>query len=184
MKSLQIIIAALLIATVILPVGFAISQPLNDEMTVFIFIDSRFKLWDSNEKMLDNNFTVTILSIDNETHTYRISANNEIRTGNLTNLTYIHIEYFNITDSTLALHIEIDDKPIYTVSNIKLISDITASGISQIGKPFVISLSPFDWNKKQWNIFNSVIISALISVLLAYLFVLRFRKLHGTRVLT
>lgn len=172
----RIIIALIISAVLLSNVQFAISEPV-DNNTILIFIESRFRLWDENEKMMDNNFTISFFAINQSVNnTYKITINQDIITGNFTGY---YTRQFETNDSVISIHIEINDIPLLTISNIKIVSNITAGGISQIGEPFKISLSPFDWNKKQWNIFYSVVIAAVISVIVSYLLIMRYRKING-----
>lgn len=148
-----------------------------------IFINSRFKLWDENEKMLDKNFSITIIFLNeslNNSFEYSIKIdNNNINGSNEKSVT----EYFdmNNTNIILILQIFVNNEIIFEAENIILTSGVNQNTINTGLSPYVISLNPSDWKSLERNIFISAIIGGLFSILISYRLVKRIRKSHGVK---
>lgn len=178
MNKNQLISITILIGFAGLLLGsVAIAQ--TDEPAIFIFIESRFRLWDSTEKMIDKNFTITMINLNSSMNNeYKLSINNNITYGNFTGSIQIPII---ATDSVINILIEINNKTEFMQTDIRIISGITAPGINQISQPWYIQLSPLEWGKKQWNIFFAIVLSAFICIYISYHIVMHYRNLSGTR---
>lgn len=175
MRLTQIITISLIVALLGLPFGHAIAQTINPDN--FIFIESRFRLWDENEKMIDNNFNIIIINTElNKTVYYEIQINADIMTGVFSRNITIPI-YTN--ETMIALSIRLDNHTALSVSGISIIGNVNYQQITSIQHDNLISLNPLTWSKKERNIFYSVIVAGLISVLISYLSVMRYRKLKG-----
>lgn len=157
--------------------SIAIAQ--TNEPKTFIFIESRFRLWDTTEKMIDSNFTITIINTNSTMNNeYKLSINDNISYGNFSG--YIQIP-ISVSVPTVNIMIDVNNKTEFVQLGIKVITGITPTGISQISEPWYIQISPLEWGKKQWNIFYSLILSAFICIYISYNIVIHYRKLQGVR---
>ena len=156
------------------------AQELNNAETSTFFIDSRFKLWDENEKMLDSNFNITIFylnSSSNNTAYYKIDIDNTINEGFFTNYTKLQ---FNINESIIHyLKIYINNETVLHETNIIITNQVSKSLIDYANNQWTINLSPFEWTQKERNIFLSVVIGALLCLLIAYRITVKFKKSKG-----
>lgn len=148
-----------------------------------IFIESRFKLWDLNEKMLDKDFNITILyynQSNNNSFNYKITLDENIYTGNST---YYYSQNFTIdnTDILFKMEIEINNITYLSETGILITSGITQSKIQNSGEPFTINLNPAEWSKKEWNIFFSLMFAGILGMIISYKLVKRIRKKHGVK---
>ncbi len=153
----------------------------NDEIpNTSIFIDSRFKLWDLNEKMIDGNFNITVYYFNettNNTAYYKIDIDDNISEGFFK--TSIK-KQFSINSSMIhSLKVYINNETIYHVTNIIITNQISKSLIDYANNEWTINLSPFDWGQKERNIFFAVVISALISLFIAYRITTKYKKSRG-----
>lgn len=176
MRLHQIITIALTIMVFAMPFQFAISETVD--ANTIVFIESRFRLWDANEKMLDNSFNITVIDLRNNTTIkyLEIDINGDIYYSNFTQYSITEI---STNDSMINIVIRINNETVFVESNIKIIRGVTGNTISTGQKPFVISLSPLEWNSRQWNIFFAVVISAIISIGISYIIVMRYRRIKG-----
>ena len=151
-----------------------------------IFLQSDFILWRDNEKMMDSNFTINIVYFGNNTenntenNTYLIQINNNEYQGTFNNF---YSKNFLLKNESVIfnLKISVNEEIIMEETNIILVDGIDASSI--IEKPpidYSNWLNPIEWNKKQWNIFFAIVLSAIFSSFIAYRLVKRYRKTHGT----
>lgn len=148
-----------------------------------IYIDSRMKLWDTNEKMLDKDFNITIIYINettNNSFNYYIKINNNEYSG-IANLTYF--KNFTIINTDLLTHFEIKINNITYIKETGIIitSGITQDSIRNAGTPFTLNLKPSEWSKMEWNIFFALIFSGVIGMIITYRLIKRIRKKSGVR---
>lgn len=155
-------------------------------------IETRFMLWDSQEKILDTDFTIHIYSNillndsiihsnDSILHSYRITIDNDVQEGNFT----FH-ESFNYSFSNnhriMIFKIEIDNIVLVEENEILILGGISESGIRRSTSSFTISLSPFEWNNLERNIVLSVITASLFSILMGYRGLKYIRKKAGVKI--
>ena len=162
--------------------GSIASEPITDTK---ILLTSRFILWDEEEKMIDNNFEIHILYFNytnNNTGNYEITIDNEKFEGIVINYTSIPI-YINNSDKINSIIIKVNNNTVYTVSNIYIIKGVSGKSVWKGISEFLISLNPFEWSAKEWNIFFSVVIASLISLPISLRFVKYYKKKHGVRVI-
>ncbi len=185
-KAEQGIGALLLTALIILSgagimlIPIVLAQELPDPGTI-ILVDSPFKLWNSQEKALDKNFSVVIfmpIASNNSTNNYIIRVNNNYTNGSFGN--YHRQSYLLVNVSKIeVLEVTVNNQSQLLAFNVRVMSGITQSQIDQGGKPYMISLLPTEWTRREWGIFWSIIASALICCLIAYRMVMRYRKARG-----
>lgn len=164
--------------------GFMVSgQTLHDnsDATIFIDLESNFKLWNQDEKMLNPDFNITLVyyNIDNN-HScyYEIIIDDTISNG-MMNFSQFH-NYSIIDRQNIGLmEIRINNETIFNARNIILVDGINADTISSASKPFTINLKPSEWTEKEWNIFWSLVVSSLFALAISYLSVRHYRKKHG-----
>lgn len=147
-------------------------------------IESRFILWDDYEKMIDNEFSIHLYYINqsyNNTFTYSIIINYDLYEG--INNTH-HIQNISLSNNDVIsyMEIKINNETLLKAYNIRIVSGVSSSGIKRSLSDFTISLSPFEWNAKERNIFYSVIVGALISLFLSFSIVKSYRMKYGIRI--
>lgn len=185
---IQNIFKYILVVMVITGMGigdtFFIVSALNSDIanSPSIFIDSRFKLWDSNEKMLDKNFNITIIYVNESGFYYNIIINENNYSG-MANLSYTNSFWLNETDIITLLEIQINNNTIFKENNIIITSGITQSVIDTGLSPFTINLKPSEWTQKEWNIFWSIFLGSILSFYIAFRIIKKYRKLHGVKVI-
>lgn len=140
-------------------------------------ISSRFMLWDSNEKMLDPAFMIILTSNDNNS-SYQITINNDVYSGNFS---YNEVVNFTYTEGEImaVLKVEIDGQLLIDESNIMIYSNIDSGVISTGRSKYTVSLSPFEWTKKEWSIFWAVIAASIYSVFVSLRLVKRYKRYRG-----
>jgi len=146
-----------------------------------IYFTSRFILWDENEKMIDNHFQIHIHFKNetlNDTAYYNIRIDDLIYNGTFQYYESISI---NITDKQILsmIDISINNRSIYTVYGVTVISGVTKSNIERSISEFLISLNPLEWKEKEWNIFFAVIVASILTIPIALRFVKYFRAKRG-----
>jgi len=109
-------------------------------------------------------------------NSYEININSIIYKGNFTGYITVPI---NTNETLISISVRLNNETVYVQSGIKIMGNISYHAIDQMEKPNLISMNPFEWSKKEWNIFFAIVLSAIISVLIAYLVVIRYRKIHG-----
>lgn len=144
-----------------------------------IFVQSRFILWEPNEKMIDDKFNITLISFTPYNKSYIINIDNNEYKGNFINISTTEI-FINNSKLILFLRIYVNESLIYEVSNIRVVSGISASGISQI-EPYTIDLLPFELTKLEWNLIYSGIVAFILCLPTAYFLVKYYRKRQGAR---
>ena len=176
MKSRQIITVIMIFALSGVMSSYAISGQSTPDN--FIFIQSRFMLWDTYEKMMDNNFNITLINYENSTmnNSYEIYINKDIYYGNFTGFIILP---FMRNESSISIIVKMNNDTKMIESNIRIVKGITPNAIDRIDTSPFITINPLEWGKRQWNIFFAVVFSALVSVLIAYLIVVRYRKFKG-----
>lgn len=174
---LAIIIALSGVCIMVSPVFHAQESKTSDTI---IIIDSTFKLWNINEKALDKNFTVNIWlpgASNNSINNYIIRIDNNVTNGSFNN----HFSQSFLVNVSIIKIIEItvNNKSELVATNIRVISGVTQNQIDRGSSPFTISLLPSQWNKREWRIFFSIMVSSLICSLIAYRLVIKYRKARG-----
>lgn len=160
--------------------NFVSAQANPNIATSTIFIDSRFKLWDTNEKMLDAQFNITIVyfnSSSNNSAYYKIDVDNNISEGYFKNST--KKQYFINQTMIHYLKIFINNKTVYETTNIIITNQISKSLIDYANNQWTINLSPFEWTQKERNIFSAAVIGALMCLLIAYRITTKYKKSKG-----
>lgn len=149
------------------------------------YIESRFILWDDNEKMIDNDFTIHLYYINesnNNTGFYKVIINNDIYNDTFNTYSFINI-HMNNNDIINIFKIEINNETLLDIKNIQIISGIDGHGIKRTVSQYVISLSPFEWTAKERNIFLSFIVSTIISMVMAFRLLKYYRKKNGVKII-
>lgn len=157
----------------------AISE--NPETSTHFFIESRFKLWDLNEKMIGESFVIHLLyynNSNNNTFTYYIQINNDIYNGT-DNYYYSQNIRFNNGDTISLLTIQINNETVFSVTDIKVVGGVSGAGIKRSIEAFTISLSPLLWTLKERNIAFSVLTSGIIGILLGFPLIKIYRSKNG-----
>lgn len=175
------LIGMLVLGMLVSGVPYAVGElPDNDTN---INLTSRFILWDTNEKMIDNKFSIEITNFNisnNFNFSYRITVNDNVRSGTDQ---YYHIEDYNINDTDIINNIEIivNNVSVFNAHNIVIITDFSGNRISP--KPYDYSdwINPFTWNRQKWQIFFAVITGSIISILISFRIVKRYRKYKGVK---
>lgn len=176
-----------LICAIMIIIGMGISNlflvvsAINIADSPEIFIDSRLKLWDNNEKMLDKNFNITIIYLNesnNNSFNYEININDLSYKGNST-MYYLQNITISDTDFIFKFQVIINNITYLDESGIIITSGIQSSDIINAGKPFTINLRPSEWNSKEWNIFFGLAFSGLMGLPISYKLVKRIRKKNG-----
>lgn len=150
-----------------------------------ILLTSRFILWDTNEKMIDPNFDIHILYFNytnNNTANYEIIIDNEKWDGIVINYTTVHI-YINNSDKINSIIININNNTVYTVNDIVVITGLSGNNVFRAVSEFLISLNPFEWSSKEWNIFFGVVIASLLTLPISLRFVKYYKKKFGVTVI-
>lgn len=160
---------------------FLVVSAINITDSPQIYIDSRLKLWDINEKMLDKNFNITIIYLNesnNNSFNYKITVNNLIYEGNST---LYHLQNFTITDTDIIFKFQviINNITYLDESEIIITSGVNGSDIVNAGKPFTINLKPSEWNALEWNIFFALVFAGIIGMFITYRLIKRIRKKNG-----
>lgn len=156
----------------------------NPETATTYFIESRFKLWDNSEKMLDENFNIHILyynNSNNNTYSYYIQINNDIY-RNITQYHTIIPIHLNNGQMINTFIIKVNNETILSETNIRIIGGVSGSGIKRSIEPYTISLSPLQWTNVERNIFSSVIIAGIMSIFLGFRLVKFYRSKNGIRI--
>lgn len=163
--------------------GVSAQSNFTPDSTIFI-IESRFKLWDNDEKMLDKNFSISLINLNNSKNEsyYSIQINENIETG-IFNLSVKKYYELNETDLIYSLIIIVDNKTLIDETDIILISGVNKHWITSIPEIFKIALTPSQWTHKQWNIFYAIVFSSLFSLMIGYRINKKWRKNHGVKVI-
>lgn len=153
------------------------------DSTTEIFINSSFLFFKDNEKLIDDEFNITILHYNetsNSTAIYNIQIDDLNYNGTFQFLKVIEI---NVTGRELIsfIQISLNNKIIYELNNLIIIAGLDSNNIKRSLSIFTINLSPFEWNAKEWNIVFSLIMSFLISIFIAYEIVKYYRKHSGIK---
>ena len=146
-----------------------------------IIITSRFVLWDSTEKMIDPIFTIHMFYFNitnNHTAFYVIRINENTYPGIFQVNKSIDFN-INYTDVILLIQVDINNETVLSASNIYVTDGITQGGIRRIREPFGITLTPWEWSAKEWNIFFGIFSASLLSILVGYRMVTKYRKHRG-----
>jgi len=163
--------------------GVAVAAEPGGDPTVWL--NSRFILWDNYEKMIDSNFTI-VLSLVNESrnHTgyYEIQVDNLYYNGTFQYLETFPFDLENVTSIGLML-VRVDNETLISAQNVIVRNGVTTNQIYNPGDPWLVSLNPMEWRAKEWNIFFSVVTAALVSVIIAYRLVTKYRRYSGHRVI-
>lgn len=153
----------------------------NPETATIFYIESRFKLWDNTEKMLDESFTIHLIyynNSNNNTYSYYIQINNDIYKNTTQYHTIIPIHLNNGQIINIFI-IKINNETILSESNIRIIGGVSGDGIKRSIEPYTISLSPLQWNNVERNIAFSVVFSGVLSIFLGFRLVKFYRSKNG-----
>jgi len=144
-----------------------------------IFFQSRFILWDPTEKMIDNDFNITLITYNNDTHEYLIHLDDITYTGSYVNYTTIFITYNYSQINTLK--ILLDNELIFSTSDIRVTSGVTRDRIDNFIEPYLIKFLPFELTKFEWNLIYSGVVGAILCLPTAYFTVKWYRKRKGAQ---
>lgn len=145
-----------------------------------IFINSRFILWDADEKMIDNKFNISIFYnnvTSNNTCYYKIDIDNNITEGFLNFSTKHEYKYNETLIHYITIYI--NNVTVFKVTNIITTSTITERSINYPGNPYTINLSPSEWNAKEINLFTAVIFGGFIASVMVYRIRIKYSKGRG-----
>lgn len=178
---LPVIVLSVVLVMGLLLVGFSgmvASEPINDSK---IILTSRFILWDSQEKMIDKSFVIHIVYhnySNNHTATYNIDID-ELHYNN--SFTYYTTIPINLTNKEIinSIVIQVNNITVFNEHYIIIMEGITGNSVKRGISEFLISLNPFEWQAKEYNIFFGVIVASLISVFIALKSVKHYRKKKG-----
>lgn len=148
-------------------------------------IKSRFILWDENEKMIDNNFTIELFYFNvsnNHTAFYKIQIDNLIYNDTFQVNKNIEIGLEN-NYNIQKFVIQIDNKTLLDENNIKVISGVTKNSVNRGVSQFTINLSPFQWTVKERNIFYSILTSSLLCIFISFRLLKYYRKKNGIKII-
>ena len=178
----KILILAISIGIIILLPGMVVAQEepgLPIDTTVFV--QSRFILWDTTEKMIDKNFNITLISW-NITNTYN---NYSIQVGNMNyNGTFINHYILNITFNNSiinVLKVTINEKICLYANNVRVVSGVSHAAITNLVETYKIEFLPFELTKFEWNLIWSGVVGVIICLPTAYFTVKYYRKYRGAR---
>lgn len=188
-KYLWTIASSIILILMIIISGILIPVVKGNDVFRSYHIDSEFMLWKDTEKMINSNFTVSLyyyydninLNISNSNISYIIRVDNDIRTGNFTHNVK---EFFNVSNGyTIRIFdIKINNETLLTANNIYVISGMTGDSIKRSFSQFLISLSPYEWTSKERNVFYAIITASLLSIVISYRGLKRYRKTHGIKI--
>lgn len=151
--------------------------------SIIVLVDSSFKLWNTYEKALDKNFTVHIWmpgASNNSTNKYIIRVDNNYTNGSFFN----HAQETFLVNNTKrieVLEVIVNNETRLLATSIRILTGITQSQIDAGTSPFTINLLPSEWKSKEWGIFWSIIVSAIICSFISYRMVLRYRRARGVQ---
>lgn len=155
----------------------------NPDSNTKIILSSRFILWDEKEKMIDNDFNINIYHYNitnNHTANYNIYVDELHYNGTFQYFISIPI---NLTNKEIInnIRILINNLTVFNVNYILIMEGITGKSVKRGIDEFLISLNPFEWEAKEYNIFFGVIVASLISVFIALKTVKYYRVKRGVR---
>lgn len=176
LKSLALLTFFLMVVSVSMIAPGVVAEPYTEATS---FIQSRFILWDNTERMIDPAFSVILINPNGSAY-YEIDIDGNITTG-LVN--YSEVVDFDYTgqDIIYYLEVKIDNQTVLLAGEIVLLEGLSSSGVARPGSPFTISLAPWEWTEKEWNIVFSIILSSLLAMFIGYRIAKRYRKLHGVK---
>lgn len=178
------ILFGLVIVLMVLVSGLSVVCVADDPSSIaYANITSRFILWDNSEKMLDPLFNINLIYFNqtyNNTAWYKIRINQDIYNDTFQGFTTVQFN-LNTTEVIQILEVEINNVSVLTATGIIITKGVSKSSVQTGLKEWLISLSPFEWSKKEWDIFYGIIIASLLSVLIAYRIVKRHRKYRGVK---
>ena len=178
------ILFGLVMALLVLVSGIPSSCVADDPSSIaYANVTSRFILWGSDEKMIDPQFSLNLFYFNssmNHTGWYRIHIDDDVYNDTFQGFVSIPFNY-NMTEVIGFMEVEINNESVLTARGIVITEGVTAGSVRQGLKEFLISLSPFEWSKKEWHIFYAIITASLLSVLIAYRLVKRYRKFRGVK---
>jgi hypothetical protein len=146
-------------------------------------ITARFILWDTQEKMIDNDFQIHLFTYNassNYSSSYVIKINEQVMTGNFTFNTTVDISLTN-TEIISLFQIYIDDVLIMQAENIIVIKGITGAGIKQSATAFLIELNPLEWSRQKWSIFWAMMTAFIFAIYPSYKIVKAYRRHRGVQ---
>lgn len=139
-------------------------------------------LWDNSEKMLDNNFQIHIFEFNNSvnnTNYYSVILDSNETTGFFQD--YITLNLSTNKAIIFKLEVKVNNETILIANNIKILEGLSSSGIQDSHSPFLLSLSPWEWSNKEWNIVGAIVLSSILAMFIGYRVAKRYRTLHGVR---
>lgn len=163
--------------------GRAIAQ---SDVSTKVILESRFILWDTNEKMIDPHFYINIFYYnwsDNSTAWYLVNVDGDVRVGAFQYETTLEY-YLNNTEMISSISVMVNNKTVMTANTIFITEGITQAGIHRVTRPFTINLTPWEWNAMEWNIFYAIVTASLLSIIMAYRGVRYYRRKKGITEIT
>ena len=153
----------------------------QDGQALHIFIESRFRLWDPTEKMMDKDFTISVFYFNetmNNTARIKILINGapeyEVTFSNYTSFNYSY------RGDSISLTIQLNNETVFNEPNIQIIAGITGHGL-RTWKPTFLEINPGDWKAYQWNEFYSIVFGVLISIYVGFRSIKTVRRKIGGR---
>ena len=144
-----------------------------------IFIQSRFLLWDTHEKMIDGEFNVTFISYDNQTHLYNININEISYNGSYSYYTVVDINFNYSTINTFI--ILVDGNRSFEAYDIQVTDGISRGFIANLIETIKIEFLPFELTRFEWNLVTSGVVGAMICLPVSYFTVKYYRKYRGAK---
>ena len=160
--------------------GFVVSQSTPGvPADTKIFIQSRFILWDTHEKMIDGDFNVTCISYDNQTHSYTVNVDDLSYNGSYQYFTVIDV-HFNYSTINI-LEVIIDGNRSFGAYDIQVTKGLNRGIISDLIETIKIEFLPFELTRFEWNLVISGVVGAIICLPVSYFTVKYYRKYRGAK---
>ena len=177
-KILTLVIMLSIGFNMVMVMGVA-GQPI-DSTHSFIFIESRFILWDEYEKMLDSNFIINIIylnSTDNNTASYHVTVDGQEWSGTLQTNVSINV---TVTQEVISLiEVKVNNETQLKVHGVIIMEGVSGSGIRRGRTLHFIEMLPTEWKAYQWNEFFAVSTGVLLAIVFGYRLMKRFRMKQG-----
>lgn len=150
------------------------------------FIQSRFMLWDTYEKMIDSNFTITLVNtnLTSVNNSYKILLNDLAYEGVFNQSVSVNFDLNASYSKIHSMSLFVNDVKLAEFYDIVISRGINQNTINQ-GSALanLISMSPLEWSQAEWSVFFAVVCGGLFAVLIAYRLVTKYRTARGVRVI-
>lgn len=182
-RHVKVYILLIAIMLAIALIGQAVAGQTTGEASTF-FIQSRFMLWDSAEKMLDPSFTVHIWAENySSMNFYNITLDHVHTTGTFSR--NVSVPFNLVNTSRIAIFtIAVNNVTLMTANNVVISGGVSKQTISTGSSLLnLISMSPFEWTQAEWNIFFTVFLGGCLAVVIAYRSVKKYKVFKGVKVI-